>query len=127
MRSLRLGQLEEDVLERGALGLELADGDAGLTSARLIAGARRGSAVTAAAVDARHRLDAGQSASRRARLVERLGPHAQARAAAQLVDRALGDQRAVADHADAVADLLDLAHQVAGEQDRALALRRARG
>ena len=63
--------------------------------------------------------DLGEPRGDQRRLAERFSAHAQRGAAAQLLDGALGDERAVADHPDAVADLLDLAHEVAREHDRA--------
>jgi hypothetical protein len=62
------------------------------TSARLIAGASAASAAMSSAVDGRDRADSGQSADEVERLRERVGAHAQAGTAAQLVDRALGDE-----------------------------------
>jgi len=47
--------------------------------------------------------------------------------AAQLRHRALHPQPAARDDADAVADLLDLAEQVAGEQDGPVAVAEASG
>jgi hypothetical protein len=45
--------------------------------------------------------------------------HEQARAATQVVHGGLGDDAAVGDHGHAVADLLDLGHEVAGQDDGA--------
>ena len=124
------GQVEEDVLQRRPLAARArATVDAARTRTRLSAAARAGSAVTSSAPSGgRPRSTPGWAPSSAGGVVDaarraRAGP---ARPRSSL-DRPFGDERAVADDADAVADLLDLAHQVAGEHDRALAAGRARG
>jgi hypothetical protein len=118
-----LRQLEEDVLERGLLGVELGDRDAGLYERAVDGRCPRGiDGHVKRAVDPCDLGHVWKRADQLGGLLQRLGSHSQAGSAAQLLDGSLGDERAGADHPDPVGDLLDFPHQLAREDDRAPAL-----
>ena len=75
------------------------------------------------AVDGGDRLHLEERRHQLGSPVQRLGAHQQAAVAStQLLHGALADEGAVAEDADAVADLLDLRHLVAGQQHGAALL-----
>ena len=96
------------------------------TSARLIAGAAAGSAAMRSRPSTTEtRSTSSQPGGDPLGVRQRLRADAQPRPPEQLVDGPLPHQLSRADDADAVADLLDLGHQVAREEDGAAALAEA--
>ena len=101
------GELEREALDGRLVGAHADAVAGGATSSRMPAWAAQ---ICAAA-----------------RVIGRAQRVAAGRRGAQLVEAALVDDAARADDRDAVAELLDLVHEVAREQHRDAARRRARG
>src|SRR5690606_35796232 len=120
VRTFARGHLEEDVLQRAFCRTDPMDVDSGRNElSGQVRHPPRVQFQMDAAVLKPYRVVAGYLHGDRERLVERLRMYVYGARPTQFGHGALGEQSAVRDDAHPVADLLDLAEQVAGQQDRA--------